>query len=234
MQAGFSILELSVVLTVISLVIGSALAIGAARMQAAKVQDTETKLEAILDTIDLFVQEYGFIPCPANPQAGTTDADFGAGTVDGAGDCTAANLLSADDIRIGVVPTATLRMAPAVMMDGWGRRITYIMDTRLNTAAKYAATDPDAAPDAFLTIQSTSGTDVTNKAVMVLLSHGPDGHMAWRAKGGPTRLEADPVPTGDAEENANDDAVFIQKLRDETFDDMVQYRMKWQFPAYVP
>ena len=260
-RAGFSILELSVVLTVIALIIGSALAVGATRIQAAKIQDTETKMKAISDVLDSFVQNYGYIPCPANPQALITDADFGDGVVDGSGNCTALNLLgSGTNYRIGVVPTKTLKLAPSVMMDGWNRRITYVMDTRLSNATKYAASNPDSLTDRtnhggagdplnpdFLVVLSAyprvlpaETTTVTNKAVVLFLSYGSDGHGAWKAKGGATKIVADPDPTtigvlqdqNDNKENSTIiDNVFVQKFRTETFDDVIYYRMQWQFPC---
>ena len=236
-RAGFTILELSVVLAVVSLIVGSALAIGATRIQAAKIQDTETKMKAIVDMIDSFVQTYGFIPCPANPQALLTASDFGDGSVDGSGNCTAANLGGTGTTRIGVVPTRTLGLAPSVMMDGWNRRITYAMDTRFNTGAKYAPSTPPGTPvtlptPPYLTI-NMNNTLVTNQAVVVLVSYGADGHGAWKAKGGAATVVADPVPTdADELENANNaNSTFVQKFRTETFDDIVYYRVQWQFPC---
>jgi prepilin-type N-terminal cleavage/methylation domain-containing protein len=247
-RAGFTILELSVVLAVISLIVGSALAIGATRIQAAKIQDTETKMKAIVDMLDSFVQTYGYVPCPADPQALTTDSTFGDGSLDPATNNTCRtdrHLLPSGLTRIGVVPTATLGLAPSVMMDGWNRRITYAVDTRFifagtpGTPGGYVEPTPNATTDDFLVILSASPrvvpqqtTTVTNKAVFVLISYGADGHGAWRAKGGATTIAADPVPTDVNQlQNTNNDNVFVQRFRTETFDDVVYYRMQWQFPC---
>ena len=247
LRSGFSILELAVVLTVISLIVGSSLAVGATRMQAAKVQDTEAKMKAIMDTLDAFVQTYGYVPCPADPIVPITDATFGRAN------CTiaAAHLLGGGNTRIGVVPTAALNLAPSVMMDGWSRRITYAMDVRLNTADNYAANDPLIIGDPWLQLLSdTPGSaqnTITSQAVVVLVSHGPNGHGAWKAKGGTTQalalLTADPTPTDTSEiQNCNITGtchpgstfnVFVQKFRTESFDDIVYYRMKWQFPCLI-
>ena len=234
-RSGFSILELAVVLTVISLIVGSALAVGATRIQAAKIQETEAKMKAISDILDSFVQTYGYIPCPADPIALTTAPEFGVSN------CASPNVVSSGTARIGVVPTVTLGLAPAVMMDGWNRRITYAMDTRLSDKNGYNTGDVTGATT-YLTIYSTKTPVpylVTKNAVVVFVSYGPDGHGAWKAKGGAGTVQADPAP-GDADslENCNgqpgclSDSSFVQKFRTEIFDDIVYYRLQWQLPCY--
>lgn len=233
--SGFTILELSVVVAVIALIAGTALALGATRIQAAKTEDTQEKMEAILEVIDNFVKTYGYLPCPADPEASpTSDAGiFGFGSTDPTtGDCNAANLRGAGTTLIGVVPTATLGLAPSVMMDGWNRRITYVVDSRMTKAATYASTDPDSDTGFINILPAAGAVFTTDKAVLALISHGQNGHGAWRAKGGePLDKETD-----DADENENiniglADANFVQKFFTETYDDIVYYRMKWQFPA---
>lgn len=235
-KAGFTILELSVVLTVIALIAGSALAVGASRIQAAKIEDTQVKMSAILETLDNFVKNYGYLPCPANPTALTTDNDFGDGRVTN-GACSASNILSSGTTMIGVVPTVTLGLAPSVGLDGWNRRITYVIDERLAATLGWNTINPDNTIG-WITILSAKApqlTTVTDKAVMLLISHGQNGHGAWRAKGG-SPLNKN---LNDAEENENInigavDSTFVQKFLTEDFDDVVYYRLKWQFPAYNP
>ena len=242
-NSGFSILELSVVLTVIALIAGSALAIGATRIQAAKTEDTDKKMQAIIEVLDAFVQNYGYLPCPADPQASPSAANFGLGEVDEDGNCTASNLLGSGNIRIGVVPSTTLRLAPSIMMDGWNRRITYAVDQRFtftvaDPAAGYKANNPDIIAGDFIRILSTSSpaTLITDKAVVALVSHGANGHGAWPGKGAAAPLNNDSTDA-DERENSNLNAdgginlSFVQKFPTETFDDIVYYRMKWQFPA---
>lgn len=236
-RSGFTILELSVVVAVIALIAGTALAVGATRIQAAKIEDTQNKMDTLLEVIDNFVKTYGYLPCPADPEASPTgDAGaFGVGLQDvDTNACVAGNLRIDGNTVIGAVPTSTLNIAPSVMMDGWNRRITYAVDQRLTNAATYASTDPDTDPSGgFMTIYSSTSPAVvvTDKAVLVLISHGANGHGAYRAAGGSAvDKESDDV---DEQENANleaPDSAFVQKFLTETFDDVVYYRMKWQFP----
>lgn len=237
LSCGFTILELSVVVAVIALIAGTALAVGATRIQAAKIEDTNDKMDALLDVIDNFVKTYGYLPCPADPSASPTDDAglFGVGLQDvDTSACVASNLRVNGNTVIGVVPTATLNVAPSLMMDGWNRRITYAVDQRFTNATTYASTDPDTdATGGFMTIYSSTSPAVvvTDKAVMVLISHGANGHGAWRAAGG-AALDKDSTDV-DEQENANletVDSAFVQKFLTETYDDITYYRMKWQFP----
>ncbi len=241
-RAGFSILELAIVLTVIALIVSSSLAVAASRIGAAKVESTIGKSADLMEMMDAYVMQYKRLPCPANPHARPADADFGVGSDDGAGTCTAANIIISDNAAIGAVPTATLGLSPSSAVDGWNRRFTYAMDQRLSNSTNYlgvaedlAAVPPVAgvAPmEGSLVINNAAsdGAEITNQSAFVLISHGSNGHGSWRAKGGSTKLQADETPSAHELANADDDATFVQQLGSPTFDDFVQYRLRWQFP----
>ena len=91
-ESGFSILELAIVLTVISLIVSASLAVGAARLSAAKVENTLIKTATLMELLDAYVKSFGHLPCPADPSARPEDANFGVGTTDNAGNCTATGL----------------------------------------------------------------------------------------------------------------------------------------------
>lgn len=238
-RAGFSILELAIVLTVIALIVSSSLAVAASRISAAKVESTIDKTQTLMELTDAYVRNFSRLPCPANPRAKPSDADFGIGYDDGAGNCTAANIIISGNAAIGAVPTSTLGLSPSSSTDGWNRRFTYAVDQRLSNATNYlgVAANPAAIPpvaavapmDGSLAVfNAAGGAQITNQAVFVLISHGSNGHGSWRAKGGSVRLEADPIPGADELENTDDDSTFVQQLGSPTFDDFVQYRLRWQ------
>lgn len=237
-QAGFSILELAIVLTVIALIVSSSLAVAAARMSAAKVESTLIRTQTLIEIIDSYVKTFGQLPCPADPSARPEDANFGVGSSDGAGECTATSLVGQDDYAIGSVPTATLGLMGSSGVDGWNRRFTYVVDKRLTSRDNYlgvwdnsvnppAVVVPAIGNGSLIVRSATGGTVITNQAIYVLISHGSNGHGSWRAKGGGARLEADPVPGADEIENMDDDGEFVEKLGGEGFDDIVRYRLKW-------
>jgi type II secretory pathway pseudopilin PulG len=248
-RAGFSILELAIVLTVIALIVSSSLAVAASRIGAAKVESTIDKGADLMDMIDAYVTQYKRLPCPANPHAKPSDDDFGIGSDDLAGNCTAANIIISGNAAIGAVPTATLRLSPSSGTDGWNRRFTYAVDQRLSSSVNYfgVAANPTAIPpvacfaainNGSLVINNAapSGALISNQAAFVLISHGSNGHGAWSAKAKTAsdvlipRLQADETPSDHELANADDDATFVQQLGSPTFDDFVQYREAWQFP----
>lgn len=268
-KAGFTLIELSVVLTVLALIAGSALSIGASRIEARKFKDTNERLEDIIEGLEEFVDSQCRLPCPADGSDVLTDANFGIETLDadGAGalgqcsvDEGSANYALAThlnvgatnetDIVAGILPARTLGLHHRYMFDGWQRRLTYVVDERLTWSAN-ANNGGWQNPAAIgqITVNGDGGNLITSEAVVVIISHGPNGHGAWRIKGS-SRLDkvtaAEDQNHLDEIENAweangvNDDqdepydAVFIQKFREESaadnFDDIVVFRTKWQFP----
>ena len=259
-EAGFSILELAIVLTVIALIVSSSLAVAATRIAAAKVENTLNKSDVLMEVIAAYVRTFRHLPCPANPRAKTTDADFGVASMNDNGTpetvddvCNATNILSSGSVFIGSVPTATLGLPYSAGIDGWNRRLTYVVDQNLTNATNYAG-DPNAVPvippavtaGSIIVRSSMGGSEITNQAVLVIISHGSNGHGAWSGKGGTARerVEADPPLNSDELANINpdpahaqaglgsltDDVIFVQKPGDTTFDDMVQYKLKWHLP----
>lgn len=260
-QAGFSILELAIVLTVIALIVSSSLAVAAMRIAAAKVENTNNTSEVLMEILASYVKNFDQLPCPANPKAKPTDPDFGVGSVDNKGtlnvtdddECNATNILVSGDVRIGAVPTTTLGLSYSSAVDGWNRRFTYAVDQRLTNRDNYVGrvnnnvVEVQPVPAGSIVIRSSAGgADQHNDAVMVLLSHGSNGHGAWSGKGGAARprVAADPPLNEDEVANINpddslqgdlgnlaNDVIFVQKPGSDAFDDMVQYKLKWQLPA---
>ncbi len=231
---GFTIIEMSVVLTVMALIAGGALAVSASRTAAKKNFETREKMEDILDIIDRYVEENGYLPCPADPTLDRSHDDFGDGEpgpeTENDGDCqtTPDNNTEEDggtNVYIGALPTRQLGLSLGMATDAWGRRFTYAVDEDLTDSTGFDAEDPQ------ITIYNTSGGAViADKAAIVLVSHGANGLGAWPGKGG-NKMTA----SGDDDEieNSNTDSVdqnFVQKSLTETFDDIVVYRLKWQFP----
>ena len=82
----------------------------------------------------------------------------------------------------------------------------------------------------------------TSEAVMVLISHGRNGHGAYMRQGSSTRMDAgydDGVSENESAEAENGslgsgidgkdfDNIFVQKSATGLFDDIVRYKLKWQ------
>lgn len=250
---GFSIIELSVVLAVIALVAGSALAVGASRIEASRIQTTQERMEFIMKAMEQYVREFNNLPCPADITLAPTHGDFGAGT--GTNDTTSGLFCEAENYEVlpptgtapaglvvaGGVPTATLKIAPVLALDGWNRRFMYVVTQGLT----YGTFDDGTGnltgfgvdtTDGMIEIRlSDGGPAVTTEAAVLLISYGTDGYGATGGKGGALTI---PETNADIDQRENAepaapagpfDEIFVQKFRTQTFDDMVSFRMKWQF-----
>lgn len=254
-QKGFSLTELSVSMTIIALVAGSALSVAITSDFNAKKSQTQSKLDRIEEAMAGYLGINRRLPCPADGELTPANANFGLeGTPDVTG-CTDSNFDDTADVFTGVVPVRTLQLPDDFMFDGWGRRYTYAVDYRF---ANNDNTNPDCdggvtsdicfidTPAGSITVQDGSGGNRTLTAVYVILSHGQNGHGAFTKNGSATRVNAyaaslaNPYDYTGELENAHLDtngadtaynAVFL--LRDdvateggEYFDDIVRFKLK--------
>lgn len=75
--AGFSLLELSVVLLIISLVAAMGLGLGSNALKGADRVATQEKLAAIKKALNQFAQQNGYLPCPADRTLTPGNANYG-------------------------------------------------------------------------------------------------------------------------------------------------------------
>jgi prepilin-type N-terminal cleavage/methylation domain-containing protein len=136
---GFSMVELSVVLSIIAVIIGSALALSQKHIETSKINGTIAQLQRINSALQTFAIKNGYLPCPAR-LANSDAANMGMPTNCGAA-VAAPNVVdvvgatAAENLRIGAVPTRFLGLPDRVMLDGWGNRIRYVAIRNLGSLA---------------------------------------------------------------------------------------------------
>lgn len=183
-EAGFSLIELSLVVVIMAILLSMILP------QATLNQERRRNAQLLdqLNTIETALLNYrkrnGRLPCPANGALLQTAADYG---IEGApvGGCTsgspAANF-GPDSYTVGgVLPTKTLGLPD--MLDPWGRRFSYHIDQRAteNSAfSRYRIGNPYIGE---LTVYNSGGGKRTERAVVVVISHGKNGHGAYLPSG---------------------------------------------------
>lgn len=122
--AGFTLIEIAVVIVVLSLLLAMIAGIGTAMVGQQRREATRQKLAGVETAIALFVSQNKRLPCPADGRiAGTT---VGAGLEvrnAGTGTCQIGGV--ANTQTHGVVPWQTLGLAEPDVTDGWGNRLTY-------------------------------------------------------------------------------------------------------------
>src|SRR5579864_8233069 len=173
---GFTLLQLSILLTVASLVLVAILP--SSQSNLTKGLNSEKRMQAILSAMRGYEAAYGMLPCPADASIQTGAATYGA-AVSGGGTTNDCNGLTtpaggfrdtANHISMGMVPFRALGLSWDYVLDGWGRNITYAVDD--NATACWASSS--------LTGQiSIYDNGSYASSVAALISHGPDGHGAW-------------------------------------------------------
>jgi prepilin-type N-terminal cleavage/methylation domain-containing protein len=167
---GFSLIELSVVLVLLTIVLGLGLGALNAQFQSGNASVTKKRQELIRDALIAHLAAAKRLPCADDPAIGG---------VTGTENCPA---------TFGVVPYVTLGLARESAEDGWGNLFSY---------AVYAGASPTCPgngidwKDANCFGEGKSGgytvkdgkvgaaTDVTTGAIAAIVSHGPNGLGAW-------------------------------------------------------
>lgn len=235
-QAGFTLIEMAVVVVIIGILMAAGLKVANVQRDAAAYSATRTKQEAIKQALINYLRNNRRLPCP---DSGTGFDDggnpgvikFALGTLpDGQEN---RNIAVGNpyvttvgcDTRLGVLPWATLGLARDAAIDGFGNFFTYHVST--SNVAPATADDwniTPVAPAAFAT-GVTGGitrqerfnnaavpTPLAPDAVVVVVSHGKNGLGAYTIKGSqnvmPLVANALFVDEG---ENADGDAVSIQR-----------------------
>lgn len=249
---GFSLVELSVTLMIISITLAGALDLAINYEESDKIYTTETRIARIERAMEDFIFKEKRLPCPASLSLRVDEVNFGKGgtpTYGGSPDCP--NLttgFSTSDVYAGAVPVRDLGLSDDFLADAWERRFLYVTDKAYihdETTNGSCNSNNDClfrASDGAITVESVSGAVISDEAVYVIVSFGNNGLGAYNiygAKGTSTGRLPDPDPANIAEvENAQPsaaggafDAVFVQDDRNATFDDIVVYRPKWRISS---
>lgn len=246
-HSGFSLAELSAVLVIIAIILGSSLSVYLGQTDNVKQQQTHQKITTIERSLAAFVTIHGRLPCPAAQALTQTNSNAGreycpgTSTKDLSGTLPSGFSSSYTDnlVLIGAVPTKTLQLSDEFMVDGWGNRFDYAVTAAL--AASLGTYDAPATlyhlrntNMGIITVQDASGTNRTNQAAFVLVSHGKNGLGAWQKNG---VKNSNPTDIGELQNaiSAGNIAGTLAFRQQEAlpstllpYDDIVSYQMKWQ------
>lgn len=122
LKRGFSLIELSIVVAILSIVSVLGLEVATSFIGARAYDRTKEQLKVIDQAIVDFYWVTGRLPCPADRSLSIFSANHGIE------DCT---LSPISGITMGAVPTRTLNLQPGIAIDAYGNRINYFVTTRL-------------------------------------------------------------------------------------------------------
>lgn len=233
-QAGFSLVELAIVMIISSFLMVGFLGYYNKYKESEAKRHTEESIKTLNAAIKQFLVVNMRLPCPANPTDMPGDINFGRE------DCSGASITVAtatgvdrdsdgvdDEVLIGMVPFRDLfddrDLVPLTLadsLDGWDNRYTYAVTRQLTSAITYNKERG-----------AINVVDEFNKSLQlpasqthyVLISHGPNGVGAFSADGVQTEpCSAIVVPPStppaavtpnNERENCNGDFTFVSGLR---------------------
>ncbi len=147
--AGFTLVEMAIVLVILGLVLSTLLLpLQAQRQQLAQVQ-TENTLQNVKQALLGYAQSKGRLPCPATAATNGLEAPLGGNVL-----CTS---------QLGYLPATTLGIQPTdadgFAVDAWNNRIMYAVAQNSTTNAPANTATPD-----YTTNNATDGMNVVGLA----------------------------------------------------------------------
>lgn len=232
LRRGFTLIEMAIVLVVIGLVFSGGLLAVAPVLQNSKESATNGKLDRIEQALTLYVIRYGCLPCPADANIATGDAN--AGWSHGAGGYHNGSCDTGCDAAVtaqGVVPWVALGLSEEEGKDGFGERIDYAVTDALTATNGMVRTPPATYPAGTLDVEmsaANSSAAITADAAYVLISHGIDRSLSWNAAG---QQNVDPNSSDDQTANSDGEPFVQDSTQRNTgvagvnyFDDIVRFR----------
>lgn len=183
LQAGVSLLELSIVILLLSLTLVAilpAIDMDRERKRNEKLLEQFTQIH---NALIAFRQKYNRLPCPGEGELAQDNANYGV-EASNPNSCTGGSPMASFSTSYtvgGVLPTKTLGMPD--MLDPWGRRFSYHVDVRATRTSAFYYYRLTSTTLGEMTVRNSAGADRTTKAIVVALSHGKNGHGAFLPSG---------------------------------------------------
>ena len=189
-KTGFSLLELSIVLTITGILLTVFLQVFSGIQQKKQMDVTKQRLYDIRTALTLYVITHGNLPCPAGP-SGDYSADQCINGTDPMPGVERYNIDpphdptdGKDDVWTGILPMKELRLDGEQIQDGWGNKFTYAVSRRL-TIMNGMRGNP--LPVGIISVVDENGANVLDQpdtGRYVVISHGATGAGAWKSGGG--------------------------------------------------
>jgi len=219
-EAGFSLLELALVLVILGVMGGMALPLLKARMSHTAIVKTRDNQEYVLNAIGAFVAKNRRFPCPATPQG--TGENYGVEPRERK--CSGSK-------AEGIVPFRTLGISEIFAKDGFKRWLTYGVDS--NIADKEHENNIHLVSGGRLMVYNEQEQPVVvdkssktpNFIALVLISHGESGDGAFVGNGRSTKIIRE-TSSPHKRENYDGNFVFIESRQT---DDIIRWESRDHF-----
>ncbi len=251
-KRGFSLIELSIVILIVSILITGSLGISKTAINNSKIKVTKERMDAVYQAFANFLATNRRLPCPAVMITAKGAAGYGSEAAT-AGTCTNTfvSSVNAPNLSYGMVPIAALGLDQDMAEDGFGTKFTYVVDKRFTKQSSniFAADGFEITKgipsEADNSSTDLSGIDVVGPAlapllsnkngVLLLLSHGANKFNGFNATG--TAQNGTSAVTDENNNSCNIcstsgttsfDRAFLTSSADPNFDDIVLFKTKTQ------
>jgi type II secretory pathway pseudopilin PulG len=238
-KTAFSLIELSVIILIIGIIIGSSVGISKTAINSSETKITKDRMDTIYKALSNFVATNRRLPCPSVLTLAKGTAGYGAEAAT-PGTCTG---ISANGNTIyGMIPITALGLDPDMGEDGFGTKFSYVADKRftkqsLNDLSSdgfeitkaVVAEDGVAISPTLIKVQGPAGTDVLPdfNALFVLISHGANKDNGWDATG-TTQNPAGSIANETSNSSLDSVSTYIAYSTDPNFDDVLLFKNKPQ------
>ncbi|MBY0293505.1 MAG: type II secretion system GspH family protein, partial [Alphaproteobacteria bacterium] len=176
LQAGFSLLELAIVLVILGIIGGLSLPLMTAQITRTAMIKTRTHQDYALNAIAAYVEKNKRFPCPAEPQV--IGPAYGL-----------SQLHCRGSKAKGILPFKTLGISESYANDGFKRLMTYVVEPELakkdtvlqNEEGGYIMVNKEDGGRVLASPQIDEQNP--NYVALVLISHGESGVGAFMGKG---------------------------------------------------
>lgn len=212
-SAGFSLLEMTIVLAIMGVLGGFAFPLLTHHMERARHQKTREHQREVMEAIETYFAHNQALPWPADPH--------GKGFSSSCHDRSKAQ---------GIVPYRELGLPQAVAKDGFGYYMTYAVQSfKGDRGASRNTTDTSRTG---IIICDESGEKVLKKnakdsIAYVLISHGPEGTGAYSGKGETERMNVD-QGSDDEKTNSNNTFKFITRPYSTNPANSFRHKLVWR------
>jgi len=230
---GYTMVELSFALGVLGILAVGAMSLVQHNLEKKKHEITQAHFKKIDAALENFAKRFGYMPCPARPDANLGDPGFGLATAYNSENkqCDDANLVS----QAGAVPVRTLHLEDKVIRDGWNNKFTYRIS---DYAGSKIDLEENTAFQSSIRLANLDGTPLTNSfddrnngVLYVLISHGAIAKDTTLNKGAESidrsNINMDKMSARATIGNANhEDALYYRGAGKGDFDDVVRSKRR--------